>query len=80
VAEMGGGVAITVGGEAAATVSWERAGRRWPLSEEVSTVRTQSARGSDRAADGWAPRGFDFSNLTKTGSKLEFEKEHLTVL
>jgi hypothetical protein len=75
-----GGVAITVGGEAATTVSWERAGRRWPLSEEVSTVRTQSARGSDRAADGWAPRGFDFSNLTKTGSKLEFEKEHLTVL
>jgi hypothetical protein len=56
-------------------------GGRWrPLSKEVGTVRTQSAHGSDRAADGWAPRGCDFSNLTKTGSKLEFEKEHLTVL
>jgi hypothetical protein len=74
------GVAITVGGEAATAVSWARAGRRRPLSEEVCTVQMQSARGSDRAADGWAPRGFDFSNLTKTGSKLEFEKEHLTLL
>jgi hypothetical protein len=73
-------VAITVGGEVAATVSWARAGWRRPLSEEVSTVQTQSARGSDRAADGWAPRGFVFSNSTKTGSKLEFEKEHLTML
>jgi hypothetical protein len=31
--------------------------------------------GSDRAADGWPPRGFNFSNLTKTSSNLEFEKE-----
>jgi hypothetical protein len=73
-------VVITLGSEAAAAVSWARAGRRQPLSEEVSTVQTWSARGSDRAADRWAPRGFDFSNLTKTDSKLEFEKERLTVL
>jgi hypothetical protein len=72
--------AETVGGEAAATVSWARA-RRWQsLSEEVCMVRTRSARGSDRAADGWAPRGFDFSNLAKTHSNLEFEKECLNLL
>jgi hypothetical protein len=45
----------TVGGEAAAAVSWARARRRRPLSEEVGVVRTRSARGLDRAADGWAP-------------------------
>jgi hypothetical protein len=44
----------TVGGEAAAAVSWVRA-RRWrPLSDGVSTVRMRSAHGSDRAADRWA--------------------------
>jgi hypothetical protein len=46
--------AETVGSEAAAAVSWAWA-RQWqPLSEKVSAVRTWSARGSDRAADGWA--------------------------
>jgi hypothetical protein len=52
--------AETVGGETAAAVSWAWARRRRPLSEEVGTVQTRSARGSDRAADGWAPRGFIF--------------------
>jgi hypothetical protein len=44
-----------VGGEATAVVLWAQA-RRWRLwSEEVSAVLTRSARGSDQAADGWAP-------------------------
>jgi hypothetical protein len=73
-------VAEMVGGEAVAAVSWARAWQQRQLFEEVGTVQTRSACGSDRAADGWAPHGFDFSNLTKTGSKLEFEKECLTML
>jgi hypothetical protein len=28
---------------------------------------------SDREADGWAPRGFDVSNLSKTGSTLKIQ-------
>jgi hypothetical protein len=72
--------AETVGPEVVAALSWAWARQRWPLSEEVSTAQTQSAHGSDRAADGLAPHGFDFSKLTKTGSNLEFEKEYLTLL
>jgi hypothetical protein len=45
----------TVGGEAAAAVSWAPTRQRRPLSDEVGAVRTQSARGSDRAVDGRAP-------------------------
>jgi hypothetical protein len=44
----------TVGGEAATVVSWARARQRRPLSEGVGAVQTRSARGSYRAADGWA--------------------------
>jgi hypothetical protein len=46
----------------------------------VGMLRTRSARGSDRAADGGPHAVLIFFNLTKTGSKLKFEKECLTLL
>jgi hypothetical protein len=67
--------ANVVGGEAAAVVSWAWA-RGWrPLFEEVSTVRTLSARGSDRVADGGPRRFLYYPQIIQTGSNLEFEKE-----
>jgi hypothetical protein len=44
-----------VGGEVVGVESWARARWRRLLSEGVGAVRTRLARGSDRAADGWAP-------------------------
>jgi hypothetical protein len=67
-----------VGGEAAAAVSWAQARWRWPLSEEVGAVRMRLARGSDRAADGWAPAVSLLSRIIQTGSNLVIEKECLT--
>jgi hypothetical protein len=46
----------------------------------VSTVRTRSACGSNRAADGGPHVVLIFFNLTKTNSNMEFEKECLTLL
>jgi hypothetical protein len=62
----------TVGGEAAAAVSWAPARQRRPLSDEVGAVRTQSARGSDRAVDGRAPTvsllSLNYPNQFKLGN------------
>jgi hypothetical protein len=43
-------------------------------------VRTRSTRGLDQVADGGPKAVLIFFNLTKTGSKLEFEEECITLL
>jgi hypothetical protein len=63
----------TVGGEAAAVVSWAR-GRRRPLFEGGGAVRTRSAHGSDRAADGRVPTVFIYSQNIQNSSNMEIEK------
>jgi hypothetical protein len=69
--------AETVGGEAAAAVRWTRQGGDFHC---LRAVRTRSARGSYRAADGGPHVVLIFFNLTKTGSNLKFRKECLTLL
>jgi hypothetical protein len=69
--------AETVGGETAAAMSWAWARQRRPLSEEVGTVRTRSARGSDGAADGWAPRGFIFPIQPKPAKTWNLKQDAL---
>jgi hypothetical protein len=50
----------------------------------AAAVQTRSAPPgrlcSDRETDGWAPRGFDFSNLSKTGSTLKIQNGCLILL
>jgi hypothetical protein len=72
--------AETWGGEAAAAVLIARQGGGSRCLRAVGTVWTRSARGSDRAADGGPHAVLIFFNLTKTGSNLKFEKEHLTLI
>jgi hypothetical protein len=63
--------AKTVGGEAEAAVlgAWQGSGGCYLRA--VDAVRTRSARGSDRAADGGPHTVLIFFNLTKTRLKLE---------
>jgi hypothetical protein len=68
----------SVGGEMVAATPWARQGSGGHYLRAVGAVRTRSALGSDRAADGGPHAVLIFFNLTKTGSNLEFEKECLT--
>jgi hypothetical protein len=67
----------TVGGEAAAAVSWVRARRQRRLFEEAGTVQTRSARGSDRAADRWAHAVLFFPILPKLAQTWNLKKNAL---
>jgi hypothetical protein len=69
-----------VGGEEAAPVPWAWQGSGGRCLRAVGAVWTQSARGSDRAADGGPHAVLIFFNLAKTGSNLKFEKGCLTLL
>jgi hypothetical protein len=69
-----------VGGEEAAPVPWAWQDSGGRSLRAVGAVWTQSARGSDRAADGGPHAVLIFFNLAKTGSNLKFEKGCLTLL
>jgi hypothetical protein len=74
-AETVGGEAV--GGEAAGAVPWERQGRVSRYLRAVGTVRTRSARGSDRAADRWAQRFDIFLELSKPAQTWKLKTDAL---
>jgi hypothetical protein len=69
-----------VGGKMAAAMRWVWQGTGGHCLRVVGVVRTRSAHGSDRAADSGPHAVLIYFNLTKTGSKMEFEKECFTLL
>jgi hypothetical protein len=76
--ETVGGMAV--GGEAVAAVPWARQGSGGRCLRVFGVVRTRSAHGSDRAADGGPHAVLIFFNLIKTGLNLKFGQQRLTLL